>query len=285
MPRRTIEAIDATRQRKARRLLALMFSLIALPSHAHDLWIEPSSFRPTAGEPLTLRLQVGTNLAGEPLPLIPQLVRRFIVRSTQQTPDGREQPVSARRAGTDPAGQWRATAMQGLYVVSYQSHASRVDLEAAKFNAYLLEEGLEAVLEQRTQQGRRDTPTSERFARCAKSLLQIGEADALQQDIDLGCTLELVTEANPYVTAKRTSAELPFRLSYLGKPLPGALVVAMNAKNPAQALSARSDEQGRVRLTLTSAGMWLVKAVHTVPAAAGVDAEWQSYWASVTFER
>lgn len=285
MPRRTIEAIEATRMRKAHQLLALMFSLIALPSQAHDLWIEPSSFRPAAGDRLTLRLQVGTQLAGEPLPLIPQLVKRFSVRSTQQTPDGREQPVSARRAGADPAGQWRAAAMPGLHVVSYQSHASRVELDAAKFNAYLLEEGLETVLEQRTRQGRRDAPTSERFSRCAKSLLQIGEADAQQQDIDLGCALELVTEANPYVTAKSPTAMLPFRLSYLGKPLAGALVVAMNAKNPAQALSARTDEQGLVRLTLTSAGMWLVKAVHTVAAAPGTDAEWQSYWASVTFER
>jgi hypothetical protein len=30
--------------------------------------------------------------------------------------------------------------------------------------------------------------------------------------------------------------------------------------------------------------MWLIKAVHMIPAPAGTNAEWQSYWASLTFE-
>ena len=46
---------------------------------------------------------------------------------------------------------------------------------------------------------------------------------------------------------------------------------------------ARSDTDGRVRLPLQRAGRWLVKAVHMVPAPAGANAEWASYWASLTF--
>jgi hypothetical protein len=30
--------------------------------------------------------------------------------------------------------------------------------------------------------------------------------------------------------------------------------------------------------------MWMIKAVHMVPAAAGTNADWASYWASLTFE-
>jgi hypothetical protein len=30
--------------------------------------------------------------------------------------------------------------------------------------------------------------------------------------------------------------------------------------------------------------MWLIKAVHMVEAPAGANAEWASYWASLTFE-
>jgi hypothetical protein len=29
--------------------------------------------------------------------------------------------------------------------------------------------------------------------------------------------------------------------------------------------------------------MWLVKAVHMVPSPAGVQADWDSFWASLTF--
>jgi uncharacterized GH25 family protein len=62
----------------------------------------------------------------------------------------------------------------------------------------------------------------------------------------------------------------------------------MNKLNPAEKMSARTDKDGRVRFELRPGGMWLVKAVHMIPAtpsnAAGSNAEWQSYWASLTFE-
>ena len=58
----------------------------------------------------------------------------------------------------------------------------------------------------------------------------------------------------------------------------------MNRLNPAEKLSARTDEDGRVRFRLRPGGMWLIKAVHMIPAPAGASAEWASFWASLTFE-
>lgn len=75
-----------------------------------------------------------------------------------------------------------------------------------------------------------------------------------------------------------------FQLLYEGKPLPGALVVAINHADRLKKLAARSDKTGRVRLDLPT-GIWLVKAVHMVPAPAGSGADWESLWASLTFER
>jgi uncharacterized GH25 family protein len=73
-------------------------------------------------------------------------------------------------------------------------------------------------------------------------------------------------------------------LTYENRALAGALVVAMNRSNPAEKLSARTDMNGRVRFKLRPRGMWLIKAVHMVPAPAGSHAEWASFWASLTFE-
>ena len=64
----------------------------------------------------------------------------------------------------------------------------------------------------------------------------------------------------------------------------GALVVAMNRVNPAEKVSARTDKDGRVRFKLRPGGMWLIKAVHMIPAAPRTNAEWTSFWASLTFE-
>ena len=60
---------------------------------------------------------------------------------------------------------------------------------------------------------------------------------------------------------------------------------AMNRLNPAEKLAARTDAAGRVRFRLRPEGMWLIKAVHMVPAAADSQAKWASFWASLTFER
>jgi uncharacterized GH25 family protein len=109
-----------------------------------------------------------------------------------------------------------------------------------------------------------------------------GPASEAQGDRPLGFTLELVAERNPY--ALRADQDLPVRLTYENRPLAGALIVAMNRVNRAEKLSARTDKDGRVRFKLLPAGMWLIKAVHMVPAPAGTHAEWASFWASLTFE-
>ena len=75
---------------------------------------------------------------------------------------------------------------------------------------------------------------------------------------------------------------MPIRLLYQGRPLEGALVVAVpqDTRTPRQA---RTDRDGRVTLSLYD-GVWLIKAVHMVPAPAGSGADWESLWASLTFK-
>jgi len=61
-------------------------------------------------------------------------------------------------------------------------------------------------------------------------------------------------------------------------------VVALNQRDPMARVAARSDKAGHVTLKLTQPGPWLIKAVHMVPAPAGSDSQWASFWASLTFE-
>src|SRR5262249_491085 len=86
----------------------------------------------------------------------------------------------------------------------------------------------------------------------------------------------------PYLSA--AGRELSFALTYEGKPRAGALVIAVSHRDPSKKLSARSDAQGRVAFRFPTGGAWLVKAVHMIPARAGSNPAWESFWASVTFE-
>ena len=261
---------------RAHRLLAVAALALgaAPPLFAHDLWIEPTSFSPGRGQLVGVQLRVGMNLAGDPVPRIAALVNQFVVaRATDRG------PVFGREGG-DPAGFLRVVT-PGLQVVGYYSNPSRIELPAEKFNAYLKEEGLDSVLALRVLRKQTANGARELYSRCAKSLLLSGPASEAERDRPLGFPLELVAERNPYALA--AGEDLPVRLTYQNLPLAGALVVAINSMDPTESLSARSDRDGRVRFRLGAGGMWLVKAVHMVPAPAGSDADWRSYWASLTF--
>jgi len=242
---------------------------------AHDMWIVPTTFSPQSGQIVGVRLRVGQDFLGDPLPRDPALINQFVVADEAGTV-----PLVG-RDGADPAGFLRV-AMPGLLVIGYRSNPSVVELTAEKFNQYLEEEGLDAIAAVRARRHETGAKARDMFSRCAKSLVLSGSANEKQIDRALGFPLELVAERNPYFIG--ADHDLPVRLTYENRPLAGVLVVAMNRLNPSEKLTARTDANGRVRFRLRSGGMWLIKAVHMVPAPAGAAAEWSSFWASLTFE-
>jgi len=259
-----------------RRLPGLLAAMLfAAPLSAHDFWIEPSTFRPAVGATVAVRLFVGPHFEGEPFPRVPQLVSRFVLVSASG-----EQPVRG-GPGDDPAGTVRI-AEPGLAIVGYRSLNYPVSLDAAKFEDYLKEEGLEKISALRSKRGETAKPAREVFSRCAKALLDAGGGGITGFDRPLGFTLELLPEKNPY--ALRPGDALPVRLLLDGKPLAGALVHALLHGDPAAVSAARTDRDGRAILRLSKTGFWMIKAVDMGPAPAGADADWQSLWASLTFE-
>jgi len=252
---------------------ALLF--LATISFAHDLWIVPSKFKPAAGEIVTASLLVGQKLHGEPLPRIPPLVDRFVLwRNGVET-----QTVG--RAGADPAGAV-LVGEPGVQWIAYQSNAYPLSLEATKFTDYLRDEGLEHVIEARAKSGHSAAPSRERFYRCAKSLISAGGDAKGTFDKPLGFTLELIPRSNPY--ALRAGATLPLTLLFHGQPIANVLIVAMNRDDPADQIAVRTDAKGRANVALKRPGFWLIKAVHMQAAPAGANADWESWWASITFE-
>lgn len=242
---------------------------------AHDFWIQPSNFQPQVGAVVELRLFVGPHFEGEPFPRVPQLIQRFVL----VPPSGPERDVPG-RAGAEPAGVVRMES-PGLQIVGYRSFDSPITIEPAKFEEYLKEEGLEKIAELRKKRGEADKPARELFSRCAKALIEAG-GGASGKDRAIGLTLELVAEKDPY--ALGPGGELPVVLLLEGKPLAGALVQANLHGDPNVKAGARTDRRGRATLRLAQPGFWLIKAVEMTPAPTGVDADWKSLWASLTFE-
>ena len=228
---------------------------------AHDFWIEPSTFSAAAGAPLSFALRVGVDFKGDPVPRQAAMIERFVIAG----PDGVRDVIG--REGSDPAG-FTSIAAPGAYVIGYRSRPTSLEQDAAKFERYLQEEGLERISDQRKQAGRSNMPGLEIFSRCAKAIVS-SSADALT-DQTLGLRLELIAEK---ITPGKPST---FRLLYEGQPLEGALVVAISKDAPLEKLTARTNKAGRVNLTLPGGSVWLLKAVHMVAAPRDTGAEWES---------
>jgi uncharacterized GH25 family protein len=258
----------------------------ALPGGAHDFWIEPATHAPEPGTILEVRLRVGDWGVGDAVPRMEARIVEFSLRGP-----GTQRPVVG-RDGADPAGLVRV-GDEGTYVLAYRSNAASVELERPKFEEYLREKGLETTLAQLRGEG----PFRERYSRCAKSIVRAGGGPATGFDAVLGHPIEIVPQRNPCDLVLRGDGApgalepLPVRVYLGGQPLAGALVGALDLERPPAAegthqepVLARTDAEGRAEIALPRGGRWLLAAVHIARAPEGSGADFESLWASLTFE-
>lgn len=247
-----------------RRIVFCALLLVASTLRAHDFWIEPSTFAPPAGATVAVRLRSGEHLEGKPAVRSSKWIERFVLRQ-----DGRETPIDGIE-GSDPAG-WLIAKGTSPAVIAYRSRPTMITLAAARFTAYLKEHGLERIVDLRAKQGDTTRPGRELFSRCAKAQLRGVVSEPV------GLRYEIVADAQNATTFRG-------RVLFEGKPLAGALVLAQSKRNPAAPLSVRSDSSGAFSFTLDGRGLWLIKSVHMVAAPPKSGADWESLWASLTFE-
>jgi uncharacterized GH25 family protein len=259
-----------------RALLISGFAAFPATVPAHDFWIEPAQFVADPGTEIPIVLRVGQDLGGDTVPYINDWFSDYRV----VTPAGPE-PVDA-MLGDDPAGLFIA-GEPGIYLIGYRSTRDFVELQPEKFRSYLRNEGLERIIDRRSERNETNLPARELYSRCAKSLLRIGAGgpDGAYR-LNLGYTLELMPERNPYTLSPGDS--LPIVLLYDGKPLADALIVAFTSDRPEDKSRIRTGADGRAELTLDRPGLWLIKSVHMIQTESGLGrAEWESFWASLTF--
>lgn len=247
---------------------------------AHDFWMQLSAYRVQPNQIVKVGLHVGDIYPGESFPRSSARIEKFFAVGA----DG-ELPILGRE-GQDPAGLVRF-AGPGQYALGYRSRPSSVELPAEKFEQYLRDKGLTKVIDSRAAAGTSAAPGREIFSRCAKSLVKVGDATT-GYDRVIGLRLELVPEADPFTLTP--GGQLPVRLLYEGRPCAGititsTLVPPASASSSTEHVSVKTDDQGRARIPVNAGGLWILSAVEMVPApAAEPKADWESLWASLTFE-
>src|SRR5258706_1383048 len=236
--------------------LAALCLLLAAPASAHEFWIEPETYRPAPGAKVPVRLVVGQYFKGESMPYLTQNFPRFFYADAR----GSENIRSV--LGDDPAATLAIRAPGRLWIVLRSGYFDLVYDKPGEFATFLAYEGITALVPP-DQRGK--IPVTETYSRGAKSLLAVGAPEAgSAPDRAFGLPLELVAETDPYAGK---AGEFKVRLLYQGAPLQGIQVTAFNKAVPGKRLAeVRTDASGRAQLKLDRKGVWLVNAVHLIPA-------------------
>lgn len=190
------------------------------------------------------------------------------------------------RPTADSSGVGLSLEKGGVHLFALDWSARLIEIKGPDFTKYLKSEGLDQIVEERRKRGDSGKPGRERYSRYIKTLVSAGEGSDQAVSAVIGQTIELVPLENPY--AKKKGESVRFRLLFRGKPLANALVAATydgySQTAHTYAFSARTNADGVVTVPLSHGGPWLVRTVHMLPVQGEKDFDWESWWASVTFE-
>ena len=261
--------------------------ILPLPLHAHEFWIEPSSFQPNPEQSLTADLLIGTDFLGASAIYVPDQIEKFALLGTGAELQSERYEITG-RYGDRPAGKMMSGS-PGLRIIVHQTAPIRLTYsDAEKFDEFAREKGFADALDQHEDRGLPLGKITERYQRYAKSLIAVGGPEKMRagQDRHLGMAIELVAEANPYQWPPLQS--MPVRLYADGAPLANAQITVFTRHNPRQVEKAKyhTDKDGRSYFALFAGRDYLVDSVILRPMNGAIEpggAMWESIWASLTF--
>ena len=162
---------------------------------AHDYWLSPGSFFLPVGGATAVRMFVGDEFKREEERVLQKdQTSRFELVS----PNGKtEDLLSAGQSDQSPVAHLRFNA-PGNYLLVMERLPQHLDQPPDRFNAYLTEEGLNSILDQRQQSGESNRPGRERYSRYLKALFQIGDKYDKNFRRVMGQKLEILPQSNPY---------------------------------------------------------------------------------------
>jgi uncharacterized GH25 family protein len=269
--------------RGAAWLLGLLVCPRAPLAAAHDFWLQPSQYWISPDVTTALTLQVGHGPFRQRSPIPARRITQFqAIASDGAVVDLRDQ---LRLGQTDEDGEFQLKT-PGAYVLVLQTDdRAQTHLPSIRFNDYLTVEGLTPALEQRTRLHKMDADGSERYSRCAKSIVQVGLPGAGSQDQTakpVGLPLEIVPDANPYKVPR--SASFPVHVIYAGQPLAGALVKLTNLDSDASPFEMHlTDHDGRASFTMPSSGTWLLNVIWTQVSPPTDETDFETIFSSLSF--
>lgn len=264
-------------------LVLVAGSFVPGSASAHDFWIQPDRFRPVAGQPVAMTLQVGHGEDRQRTRIPQSRITRFAAIGPKLSETDLRDGLDL--GGSSADGTFRLHAPGAYMLVLETDSRAQNHLPADHFNRYLEGEGLTPALELRRRTGRTNAEGSEIYARRAKAIVLVGSPDRQAQahiTRPTGLSLEIVPEILPSYLPH--AAHFPVRVLYEGAPLAGALVKLTDLeKDEAPVAEQRTDATGRTGFAIPHAGSWLLNVVWTKPLPPGGETDFETIFSSLSF--
>ena len=257
-------------------LIALL--LAATPALAHDLYLMPEKFVTQAASLLRFAFENGDEFPAGGSAVKPSRLRNARLLSKA----GRVDIEKIAEQGKHTVAEVRVPG-SGFAILTANTIPNFIELDAAKFKSYLEHENLNEVIAWREAHGESAKSGRERYSKYVKSLVLAGEPDAFYKE-RTGLMIEIVLEADPYSLSPGKT--LPALVLFRGKPAVNIAVESawLEGGKAKMEMIGRTDRLGRIRIPVVAAGPHRLHAIVMERCAEPKVADWESFWASFTFE-
>jgi uncharacterized GH25 family protein len=246
--------------------------LVAGAAWGHDLYLMPDSFVVKAGARVSVSMHNGDEFPESDGP--PALAR--LRDSSVVSAKGQAAMENVR--AEQKRGRAEYTAPAGGFVLMTRTIPHFIDLSPESFHDYLEHEGLGWVVEWRKKNGEAGARGRELYSKHAKAVVHAG-AGASVATKPVGHAVEIVPLRDP--ASIKPGGTLPFQVLFQGKP---AGVMAVGAAHTGGSVKLTTDAQGRGSVVVSREGPWKLHTIRMVRLEQREKADWESFWASMTFE-
>jgi uncharacterized GH25 family protein len=258
-------------------VITLLVVLSVCTLFAHDMWLVPRKYHIQPGESLVISTNTGMDFPNSLSAVTPDRLSSFKILGKS----GQKSLQDFKTVGNSLTTQIRIEEA-GTYVLTTALKQKEIRLTAKEFNEYLLSDGITNIYELREKEGILDKDAVEHYSKYAKTLVQVGDSLDDTPIRPLGLLIEIVPATNPYTLKK--GDELEVKVLYRGQPLPHVeLAWSYPGMGEKFAGSTKTDKRGNAMVPLQKSGPYVIRMTY-MEWAKKLTHEWESYWASLTFE-
>jgi uncharacterized GH25 family protein len=259
------------------KLTYLLILLLVLPALAHEFWLEPQQYIFSRTDEINIRFRVGESFTGNNWKGNREKVNELKIYYSDIVDDLSD-------AISDEEGDSLQFSIheEGTAVVVFNNINSFIELEAATFNSYLLEDGLQSAIDYRKQHNETDSVGREFYQRSVKTIVQVGALKTPVYKKKTTLPVDIIPLSHPYQLKNGDS--LTVKVLFKDESLINTkLRVWHKLMGRVITSSLLSNEKGEISFPVSTTGEWMVSCVTMIRLTDDPKAQWQSYWGSVTW--